>query len=141
MKRGELVQMLINVVDTEGKSKNKFVDVLEDSQYADIIESDIYYGFTIGVEGDKFETDTPLTKEDLVVYIAKMYEVKYSYALDKKFVVFKDMSDVSPYAREAVMAMKAAGYISGYDDNTFRLKYNVKRAMAVAVLHKVLGQE
>jgi len=136
--RGELARMLINVVGTEGKSENTYTDVTVNGPYADIIESIIYYGFTVGVSGDTFEADTLVTREDLAVFVATMYEAKYGYGLDPVFASFKDSSQISAYALESVMAMKAAGYISGFDDNTFRPKNTVTKAEAVALIYKVL---
>lgn len=138
MTRGDFVKTLINVVGTEGKSKNSFVDVPASSPYADIIESAIYYGFTIGVEGDKFGPETPLSREELVALVAEMYEVKYGYRLSGGFMTFKDMNEIAPYAKDAVAAMKDSGYISGYDDNTFKPKNTVNRAEAISVLYEVL---
>jgi len=138
--RGEFARMLINIVGTEGKSDNHFVDVPVGSPYADIIESVIYYGFTIGVTGDRFEADTELTREELVALVVKMHEVKYGYKLDEGFVTFKDVNDIAPYAKGAVSAMKEAGYISGFEDNTFRPKDKVSRSVAAVVLYGVLGK-
>lgn len=138
MTRGDFVRMLIHIVGSDGKSKNTYSDIVAGSPYADVIESVIYYGFTIGVSGDKFEPDTALTREELVALVAKMHEVKYGYKLSGGFLKFKDMNDIAAYAKESIAAMKEIGYISGYQDNTFRPKNTVTRAEAVSVLYKVL---
>lgn len=139
MTRGEFVRMLVNVIGTENKSENTFTDIPEGSAYADIIESAIYGGFTVGVEGKEFKAETVLTREDVVTLVANMYEVENGYALTPGFIKFKDMPDIAPYARDAVKGMKEAGFVSGYDDNTFRPKDTVTRAEAIAVLYNALG--
>jgi len=138
MTRGEFTRMLINIIGTKGKSANVFSDVAPGSPYSDIIESVIYYGFTIGVTDDQFAPDTLLTREDMVTLASKMFELKNGYQLDGGFLRFKDMNEIAPYAKEAVQAMEAAGYVSGYDDNTFKPKKTVTKAEAVSVIKKML---
>lgn len=138
MTRGEFTRMLINIIGTEGKSDNIFVDVTEGNEYADIIESIVYYGLTTGVVDDQFAADTLLTREDMVALASKMFEIKNGYQLYGGFLRFKDMNEIAPYAKEAVQAMEAAGYISGYDDNTFKPKKTVTKAEAISVINKIL---
>lgn len=138
MTRGEFTRMLINIIGTEGKSANIFTDVTADSEYSDIIESIVYYGLTTGVVDNQFAADTLLTREDMVTLASKMFEIKNGYQLYGGFLRFKDMNDIAPYAKEAVQAMESAGYISGYDDNTFKPKKTVTKAEAVSVIYKML---
>ncbi len=48
------------------------------------------------------------------------------------------MNEIAPYAKEAVQAMEAVGYITGYDDNTFKPKNTVTKSEAVSVIYKML---
>lgn len=138
MTRGEFVRMLINTIGTEGKSANIFTDVPVGSAYADIIESVVFYGLATGTTDNKFSPETLLTREDMVALAGKMFEIENGYKLYGGFLKFKDMNDIAPYAKDAVTAMKEAGYISGYDDNTFRPKKTVTKAEAISVLWKML---
>ncbi|MGI6028710.1 MAG: S-layer homology domain-containing protein [Candidatus Heteroscillospira sp.] len=74
------------------------------------------------VEDGDFRAGDSITREDMAVML-------HRYAgLPKSSGRFNDHSDISPYAREAVYALKSAGILSGLPDGRFAPKATATRA-------------
>lgn len=89
-------------------------------------------GYAIGYEDGSFKPDNHITRGEFITLINKMYQFSAQAEIR-----FKDVPEGAWYKAEVQKAMKA-GYISGYDDNTFRANNEVTRQEAAVMLAKLL---
>lgn len=82
---------------------------------------------------------TPLTRGDMAVMICDAYESKYGYELSGNGQIFSDHKTIPRDIRKSVYKLRAAGIISGYQDNSYRVDQEVTRAELAVVLCKLLN--
>jgi len=84
-------------------------------------------------------SDIPLTRGDMAVMICDAYESKYGYELSGNGQIFSDHKTIPRDIRKSVYKLRAAGIISGYQDNSYRVDQEVTRAELAVVLCKLLN--
>lgn len=140
VKREEFVKMLVSAYGA--------VDYTAEAPFTDVEKNRWYYSYVAtahklklinGVGPDTFGTGLDITREDLAKIV---YDTMRSMGKDintADTAAYADMAGVSAYAADAVSALSAAGILTGFEDNTFRPKERVTRAMAAQVIYSVLN--
>lgn len=100
------------------------------------IEKWINDGLINGYRDDHFKPDDKITRAELVTLVNKAFKIQNS-----NFTY--NLSDVKPsdWFYNEVMSGKAAGYISGYPDGTFRPNKAITRQEAAVLIATLLGLE
>ncbi|MGL5755742.1 MAG: S-layer homology domain-containing protein [Paraclostridium sp.] len=92
-------------------------------------------GVANGISDTLFGPDEPITREQAAKMISnykKLDDNNYD-----KLNKYADRNKVSLWAESSVEGVLEAGYMQGYEDNTFRPQNNITRAEAVVTLSRV----
>ena len=139
VKREELVKMIMSAYNrVDYNAQAPFADTAKGRWYYSYIASAYKLGVVNGISENKFGVGLEITREDLakIVYGAM---TAMGETFEEGNADFADMSSVSDYAADSVKALSKAGIFTGYEDNTFRPKAKVTRAMAAQVIYRVLN--
>ena len=98
----------------------------------DYIQSGVSRGYISGYENGTFKPDNPVTRAEFCKMANNALGVTQTASIG-----FSDVSSADWYYSEVRRAV-AAGYISGYEDNTFRPNANITRQEAAVVLSRVV---
>ncbi len=93
-------------------------------------------GIVNGVTDDTFERETPISRQDVAVMAKRCADVtehKISDILEKS-PNFRDESEISDYAKDAVDALYRANIINGVGDGRFAPLENCTRAQAAKII-------
>lgn len=125
----------------------KFPEATSVSPYMDIIAMpDKWYVSSVSkvtalelmhIEGFLFEPNTPVTREEAAYAIAKAYEL--TLQAEGK-TPFKDESQISSWALEAVSTLAHAQYITGTPEGNFMPQGTLTRAEVVTMLNNMTSQ-
>ena len=130
--REEFITILVKYLKLDTNADCNFVDVSKSRWSYSYIAAAYNAGIVTGNEMNMFNPDDKITRQDMAVVVAR--------ALNKtggNSEPFADESMISEYARDGVKALKEAGIINGFEDNTFRPANNAKRAEAVTIIYKI----
>ena len=134
--RAEFVAIFNRYFALDGYVDMKFNDVYNHWAENDIRIA-IANGVCKGVSATKFNPDAPITREESAQMISN-----YKKIADKnhdKINKYKDNTQVSSWAKDAVEGVIEKGYMNGYKDDTFKPKANITRAEAVVTLQRTLN--
>ena len=82
--------------------------------------------------------DAPLTREEAVWMLYKSFTAGKEPSLYNNQIPFNDEEDVSREYAKAVSIFRQYGFISGFEDFTFRPKDSFTRAQVVTILNKII---
>ncbi|WP_340413849.1 S-layer homology domain-containing protein, partial [Peptoniphilus sp. HCN-40583] len=136
--RGDFVTVLGRMagIDQSKYTSNPFSDLENNYATAYIIwaaENDIVKG----VGNGKFESNRPITREEMAVVMSRYLYVTGKTLQDKQDVPFNDQSDISPWAQEAVKDMAKKGIVQGMENRCFSPKTSFTRAQVAQVLYNI----
>ena len=123
-------------IDQSKYTSNPFSDLENNYATAYVIwaaENDIVKG----VGNGKFESNRPITREEMAVVMSKYLYVTGRTLQDKQDVPFKDQSDISLWAQEAVNDMAKKGIVQGMENGCFSPKTSFTRAQVAQVLYNI----
>ena len=95
------------------------------------------FGVMYGVSDTAFCPGQNITREDICVLMYRYLTAYLGKSVSSGGSAFSDDTDISPYARDAVYAMRTIGVVNGYPDNTFHPRNYATRA-EVAVMFESL---
>ncbi len=133
--REEFVTMMVlafSVYDENAVSR--FDDVASGAWYASYVASGVNAGIISGVTDALFAVGEPITRQDIAVIAARAKKAQISDGETG----FSDDGDIADYARGAVKYMKDNGYISGYEDGSFRPRRGCTRAEAAKIIYDLI---
>lgn len=141
LQRGMLVTILgrMSEVDADAVVAGGFTDVAPGAYYAPYIGWAKAAGLAEGTGGGRFSPDAPITREQLAAML-------YRYAVMQKVELpapagreaFNDDGTISPWAKEAVYAMREAGILNGMGENTFQPQAGATRAQVCTMLVRLM---
>ena len=137
MTRAQFVTVLYRMEgcpDVSGMTMN-FADVPADHWAHDAI----LWGYNTGVI--KGFTDTRFAPGDFVTreqYVTMLYRYCGSPDAEGSLSVFRDASDISAFAQDAVIWGYANGIVKGYADGRFSPSENTSRAQMAVILHRFM---
>lgn len=139
--RGMLVTLLgrMTGVEPEQQPDSGFDDVDPSRWYAPYVAWAAEQGLVSGVGGGSFAPDAPVSRQELAVLLAR-WLLAQGHELDGQAAEeYADQSSISPWAVEAVLALRAAGLMSGSGD-TFAPLGQVTRAQMAQLVCNLMGQ-
>jgi len=86
-----------------------------------------------GYEDGTFRPDNPISRAEFVVLVNRAFDFEAKVDLN-----YKDIKGKEWFAEDVAIA-KAAGYITGYEDNTFRPYNSITRQEAAVMIARVLN--
>ncbi|HCX03478.1 MAG TPA: hypothetical protein DHM42_03255 [Clostridiales bacterium] len=133
--REEFASLLVRVLDLEKNSDMTFEDALNRWSTEDVSTA-AYHDIVKGYNETSFGPADLITREQMAVMIARALGLEAA----EIEVEFKDIEDISQWAKPSVLSVLNKGLIEGYPDGSFRPKDYLTRAEAVKVLYFVMEE-
>lgn len=139
----EFIKMLINAFEFEVLQEGEnFIDVDEESWYADYMRSAKAIGMLNGDEQNRSYPDDPLERERAATILLRAFQLKQlSPPRVSEPILFTDSDAISEWAFQAVTRLQTAGIISGMEDGSFRPQATLTRAEAAKLVSSSLRME
>lgn len=141
MTRAMFAQVLANIegADLTAYGASRFTDVENGSWYAAAVEWAADNGIVDGYGNNLFGPNDLITREQMAVMLYNYIKYK-GIVLEKEdeYVPFADDSSISPWAKEAVAAMKQYGLITGVGNNTYDSLSTASRASVAQILKNLI---
>lgn len=133
--RAEAAQMIYGLLESTPEDRVEFTDVAETDWYYDSIGL-LAAGGILDYNGTRVGPNAYITRGQFASMVANFFPDP-----EEELTVspYSDVNEDTKYYSEILKA-SYYGYISGYDDGTFRPEDNVTRADAVTVINKVIGR-
>jgi hypothetical protein len=135
--RAEFVKLLTGVADADVSDlpAPEFADVAQSAWYASFVAWASENGVVTG-SGGSFAPGANITRQDMAVMIYRFLKnvMKSDLPAVNESTFFDDDDLIGDYAKEAVLALRQAGVLSGTGANTFSPRANATRAEAAAML-------
>ena len=140
MTRAMFVQVLANLenIDRSGYEESRFLDVPDGQWYTAAVEWAAENGIVSGISEDLFDPHAPVTREQMAVILYNYLNAKGYRIPSDEARPFADESEISPWALEAVNALRGIGILSGKGDNIFDPKATATRAEIATVFVKLI---
>jgi len=143
--RAEFITLLVRAFNLEnmGEIDSNFDDVEQHMYYYGPIGIAKKLGIVKGVGNNKFKPDAHITREDMMVMVARALELTKKVTITGTFndiSRFNDASQVSDYAIESVATLVREGIIIGNPDNTINPKSYATRAETAVMLYRILNK-
>lgn len=135
--RAEFVKILVTALGLEGTGKQvAFDDVKHNDWYYQSVAIATELKIVNGIDQKYFGANEFITREQMAAIIYRtMVNMGAKFELDQN--KFADDNAISDYAKDAVMALKKQGILSGKGDNKFAPKDNTTRAESSKVISMV----
>lgn len=133
--RAEFMNAINETFNHTKKKDINFKDVSKDSWYYDDIKKALAVGYIGGYGDGTIRPNATLTREEAakIIAIASGLEKELPKSLHR----FKDVDDISRWSIVYVHILAEKGYMSGYDDGTFRPRQRLKRGEAASILANI----
>ncbi|MEK3916562.1 S-layer homology domain-containing protein [Paenibacillus sp. FSL H7-0331] len=132
--RAEMAALLARVSDkTATKSSIAYTDVASSHWAKEAIDQATKMGLMEGYNGSSFKPEQMITRAEMAAILSRISSNSAGSGDS-----FKDVN--GHWAQSVVAQAKAAGYIDGYTDGTFRPEQTLTRAEAVTMMNKLLGR-
>ncbi|MEX2460387.1 MAG: cadherin-like beta sandwich domain-containing protein [Paenibacillaceae bacterium] len=131
--RAEFITVIVRTFHLEATAGIAFADT--PTHWAkDSIATAAALGVVRGYNESDFGPDDPITREQMAAIVIRVARIETA----NQDILFSDRSDVSDWARSALVAAVANDLISGYEDGTVKPQAYATRAEAVTVIRKAL---
>ena len=132
MTRAEAAQMFYRLLlKPDVEITAGFSDVAEGAWYQAAVETLASIGFLNGYEDGTFRPDQPITRAEFTAIAMRFVNMLPGT------LVYSDV-DIEFWAKEAIVAASVYGYITGYEDGTFRPNDLITRAEVVTIMCRML---
>ena len=137
LSRAMLVQILYRMNNSPSVNGNvKYSDVEDGKWYSDAICWATENNIVIGYDDGSFRPNASITRQELV---SVLYRYLGCPDMQTVEVTFRDFSDVSEWALDAINWAIGANIVSGYGDGTLDPMGSTTRAQVTAILMRVFG--
>lgn len=139
--RGMLVTVLGRLTEANVSMyrTSSFADVADDMYYMPYIEWAYVNGIIKGVDGNKFEPDRGMTREEVALVLQNYAKaINFNPPVLHDVIAFADNDNISDYAKDAVKIIQQAGIIMGDQNNKFNPKNAVSRGEIAAILQRCI---
>jgi hypothetical protein len=133
--RAEFVKLVNGTIDFNKKATIAYKDVTTADWFYNYVGIAQEIGYISGYSKDSFGPNDYITREEAASILARIQYLNGNVAAADKF---SDKTNVSSWAVESVGAASDAGFITGYNDGTFRPSNKLTRAEALTMLDNVL---
>lgn len=134
--RAEMAAMLNRIFKFNVHSTERFTDVSDDAWYAEDVSKAAAAGIIKGTGNGQFQPLKSVTRQEAATMAARAFQIALGGEGEIQFI---DDAQVASWAREAVYALQAAGYVQGMPDGSYKPLKALTRAEAVKMLHNIMG--
>lgn len=134
--RAEFSKLLVSAlkIPLGNDSALSYIDISAGEWYVPYISAASSKGIVQGSDGNRFNPDSPISRQDMSVMICRAYGLNDSDSLPS----FDDSADIADYAKTAVTVLNKKGIINGVGNNLFDPNANATRAQAAQIIYKLL---
>ncbi|MEK8130514.1 S-layer homology domain-containing protein [Paenibacillus filicis] len=134
--RAEVATILSRVTSkAENRKEVTYTDVTQSHWASDNINRVTWMGIMDGYPDGSFRPEAPVTRAEMASLAARWSTGNPTSSLSARF------TDVQGHwAQEAILRMRTAGVLDGYEDGRFLPEHSLTRAEAVTVVNKLLGR-
>ena len=129
-----MVYQLEGSPEVEGAASELFTDVADDAWYADALVWCSANGLLEGFEGETFDADTVITREDVAVMLYAYELYNGAEEVTDAELTWADAADVSEDAVAAVAYCTESGLMNGVTETEFAPDGSATRAQCATVL-------
>lgn len=133
--RAEFVKLVNGIIDFNKKATVTYKDVPTSEWYYDYVGVAQEIGYISGYSVDKFGPNDYITREQAASILSRIQYLGNNESGAEKFA---DNSKISSWAKSSVGAASEAGFISGYNDGSFKPLNKLTRAEALTMIDNVL---
>jgi fibronectin type 3 domain-containing protein len=137
--RADAVILIVKALGLEAEFGTNFDDVSPEKYYYEAIGVARSLGIITGVGDNKFNPETPITRQELMVIVNRALEtvgISLNGMDASELEEFKDASEISSYAIESVSALVKEGIIKGDDNKLIAPLRNITRAETAIIIYK-----
>ena len=139
--RAEFVTLLVKALDLELVEKtSNFIDVSKEDWFHDYIVTAESCGLISEIDSDKFNPESSITRQDIVIMVGKALEKFYDMEIEDYEYKFIDAEDINQEAVSYLKKCLAMNLVSGYEDDTFSPDDYAKRAEAAVIINKLFNK-
>ncbi|QZY54103.1 S-layer homology domain-containing protein [Crassaminicella profunda] len=135
MKRSELITLVNKYFGLKEEDNQNFEDVEGKEWYANETAKAKYYGYIKDLEARPEEL---ASREDVVNMMSLIIDVEEQKQKSEK-KDFKDLEGMNKEEQEKIESFSQMGYVSGYEDGTFKPKGIINRAEIMSIVENMLG--
>ncbi|MFC3773605.1 S-layer homology domain-containing protein [Paenibacillus sp. GCM10012303] len=143
--RAQFVAMLVRTFGLTNRADtamNRFRDVRKDDWHYPVISAAVAEGIVDGVDLDRFDPDSPITREQMALMLTRAWTKKYgSVEGEHDLAMFRDASAISEWALEAIRVSVARGWMQGRSAEELEPAATATRAESAQLLVNVLGDK
>lgn len=123
-------------------SNTKFSDIPANSWYSGYVKYLTDNGVISGRTKTTFAPDEPITRGEFTTLAVRFFDV-YGDGDAELMEAYKSFDDVSDgyWAAKYIKAAAQYGWITGYEDGSFRAEQEITRAEVVTIVNRLLGRE
>lgn len=133
--RAEMTALLDRVMDYQTTAANHFTD-LDDNWYTDVVLKANAAGMISGYPDGTVKPDATISRQEAVAMFARVLSLDTTNAPEADFT---DMDAVGDWAKDAVNAMAAKGYVNG-DNGQFRPQSGITRAEVITIFNNIFDK-
>lgn len=135
MTRAEVAQMFYNLLlDKDVAITVSFKDVKQDSWYATAVHTLASLGIITGIGNDQFAPERAITRAEFTA-IAMRFATLDTTGIN----IFSDVTK-NDWFYDYVVGSIQYGWITGYEDGTFRPNHTISRAEVTTITNRMLGR-
>lgn len=137
--RAEFVSMLNRAFGYTETTNTKlpFKDIDGKEWYADDIKIAYDRGYFAGTDKNKSDAQSELTREQAVSLLCRNLKVEDVFGENFEF---KDSREFQEWSKGSINAATQKGYVSGYEDGTFRPRNNITRGETAKLFSDAIGE-
>ena len=135
--RAEFVSIINRAFGYETVSGNSFKDITGTEWYANDLNTAYTQGYFVGDGKGNSNATSSLTREEAVALLCRNINVDEE---DGESFAFEDSRSIQNWSRGYINTATEKGYISGYQDSTFRPQKSITRGEAAKVISDALGE-
>ncbi|TVX85609.1 cadherin-like beta sandwich domain-containing protein [Paenibacillus agilis] len=138
--RAEFIQVLVTALELKGDKSMQYADVQEDAWYYDSVNRASAAGIVKGDKKNQFRPNEKITREEIAAIFGRLIEntENFSYTNTLNIHSFKDVNQVSPWAKDAFNIAIQARIISGTSEKLLSPKASGTRAQAVVMVRRFI---
>ena len=137
MTRVEFYKVVNQMAKYDKTYRVSFSDVDKSNWYYKDVAKGIKAGFIVPTMG-KLNPNKPITREEVIAIIGKVYELPEKPGVVSKFT---DRSNISKGAIGYAGVLVEQGVINGYPDGTLGPKNNITRGEVAKILSVIMGKQ
>ena len=135
--RAEFFKMLNKIFGYSNKAQVSFDDVKDTDWYYEEIQKAVEAGYVSGYPDNTIRPNEEITRQEVAKVIALAFGLNYESS--NFFHLFEDDDQMASWARPYIGALYNKGFVSGYQDGTYRPENNLTRGEAAKILSNAAG--